>query len=766
MKSRKMIAENPHVRFDEGEVAPCTAEASLWRVRCRRQPEAMTRPQVASRSEVAGGLRASVCAATPRRGSLLYKAKAILAAIMAMPLFAVADAVRVYDVDDYVQDGLVVHFDGIRNAGSDVAHDPGAATWKNLVADKPDMVFINSPGAWANGNSYYFNQISTAYGQLESGVTLGKYATVQLAVDVKANEQYSSNDAYPTYFYGPTDSRAFSLYSQGQGTKITFRGGKYFGGSDSDTYRPYVNSWGGQYLTAILGDGTDYALEGVEYANGKTRGASATSLPEFKYMFGGFDTANRAVKGAYYNVRLYNKVLSEAELEWNRNIDEQRFHEETPPSLDDVNVTLRANITLGDCVTDYVGKYIAEESHTFVPPATTICGEKYYALQGYALEKWNGSEWSGAVTNAGAASYTALADAKVRVTWLYALILRGAADYDVDDYVQDGLVAHFDGIRNAGADAAHNPSAATWKNLVAGQPDMVFTNSPGAWTNGNSYYFNQRSTAYGQLESGVTLGQYATVQLAVDVTASEQYSSRNAYPTYFYGPTDGKAFSLYSQGRTPTVSFRGGYYFDGDNSDPAHSLVNSWGGLYLTAILGDGMYYAFEGVEYSNGKTRGASAKSLPEFQYMFGGFDTANRAVKGAYYNVRLYTNTLDNAQLAQNRRVDEIRFHGNGDVTVVNGTIGDTGANGESSLTDGVYNIEAGTWTITAPEVRSDGHTYQPKLLVEIYNATIGEWVATTAKPQLANSYTIDKSALGNGRIRLTWTWQIRKGFIISIY
>jgi len=33
----------------------------------------MTRPQVASRSEVARGLSASVCAATPRRGSLLYK---------------------------------------------------------------------------------------------------------------------------------------------------------------------------------------------------------------------------------------------------------------------------------------------------------------------------------------------------------------------------------------------------------------------------------------------------------------------------------------------------------------------------------------------------------------------------------------------------------------------------------------------------------------------------------------------------------------------
>ena len=52
----KSYEGNPHVRFDEGEVAPCTAEASLRRGPCRRQPEGC----------------ASRCAATPRRGSLLY----------------------------------------------------------------------------------------------------------------------------------------------------------------------------------------------------------------------------------------------------------------------------------------------------------------------------------------------------------------------------------------------------------------------------------------------------------------------------------------------------------------------------------------------------------------------------------------------------------------------------------------------------------------------------------------------------------------------
>ena len=336
--------------------------------------------------------------------------------------------------------------------------------------------------------------------------------------------------------------------------------------------------------------------------------------------------------------------------------------------------------------------------------------------------------------------------------------------YDVDDYVQDGLVAHFDGIRNAGADAAHDASATTWKNLVDGQPDMEFVNSPGAWANGNSFYFNQVSTAYGQLASGVTLGKYATIQLAVDVKASEQYSS--GYPYYLNGPAgDGTdSFALFSKTREKTVSFRGLNYFGQGTTDRPE--VSNWGGKYLTAILDEEYVYAFEGASYANEKTRKADASSLPSFQYAFGGIATASRAVKGIYYNVRLYNKALSEAELAQNRRVDEMRFHSKGDVTVVNGAIGETGTNGESSLTDGVYNIEAGTWTITAPEIKSGGHTYQPKLLVEMYNATTGEWEATTAKPQWANSCTVDKATLGNGRIRLTWTWQIRKGLIISFF
>ena len=87
----KPYAGNPHVapsqcyggtsRFDEGEVASCTAEASLRRGHCRRRPEG----------------RASVCAAKPRRGSLLYSGEII--AMTAAALMSAASAVSAADLE-------------------------------------------------------------------------------------------------------------------------------------------------------------------------------------------------------------------------------------------------------------------------------------------------------------------------------------------------------------------------------------------------------------------------------------------------------------------------------------------------------------------------------------------------------------------------------------------------------------------------------------------------------------------------------------------
>ena len=72
----KQHADEPHMRFAEGNVAPCTAEASLRRAHCRRQSEG----------------RASVCAATPRRRPLPCCALTVLPLCVFSALLLCADA--------------------------------------------------------------------------------------------------------------------------------------------------------------------------------------------------------------------------------------------------------------------------------------------------------------------------------------------------------------------------------------------------------------------------------------------------------------------------------------------------------------------------------------------------------------------------------------------------------------------------------------------------------------------------------------------------
>jgi hypothetical protein len=65
--------------------------------------------------------------------------RAILgAALFALALPTASFAALKYEPSDYVQDGLVVHLDGIRNAGADKPHDPGAATYLyEIVRQRP-----------------------------------------------------------------------------------------------------------------------------------------------------------------------------------------------------------------------------------------------------------------------------------------------------------------------------------------------------------------------------------------------------------------------------------------------------------------------------------------------------------------------------------------------------------------------------------------------------------------------------------------------------
>ena len=108
--------------------------------------------------------------------------------------------------------------------------------------------------------------------------------------------------------------------------------------------------------------------------------------------------------------------------------------------------------------------------------------------------------------------------------------------YDVGDYVQDGLVVNYDGIRNAGADVAHSSSAMTWKNLgsrgasydmtryslnvAPGVTNWVNDATKGSWA-GNGFVANGKSIFH-MVDQPFTLPESYSVQTLIDATSSGQ----------------------------------------------------------------------------------------------------------------------------------------------------------------------------------------------------------------------------------------------------
>ena len=126
------------------------------------------------------------------------------------------------------------------------------------------------------------------------------------------------------------------------------------------------------------------------------------------------------------------------------------------------------------------------------------------------------------------------------------------------------------------------------------------------------------------------------------------------------------------------------------------------------------------------------------------------------------MYTKVLSDAELAQNRKVDEIRFRGNfanyANLTVANeqpdGLEEDESVS--CNVADGSYEL-IGSVTLTAEEVIVGGKRMFPKCKVEEYDN--GEW--RIVADGVSSPYTV---TAGANHVRITWRW-VPSGLTISI-
>ena len=697
---------------------------------------------------------------------------------------------RAYDVGDYVQDGLVVNYDGIRNAGPDAPHDSSAMTWVNCAdpgtydmerhstngtKDNSNQATAaawnedDSHGAWTDMGFLFDKQ--SAFHQPTS-ITIPASYSMQVLLDAKTSDQ--NGIGYVMCGENTTKWQYASLALRNNNTIAnTF----YFNAMNAAAgSRPAISGGTYAYGTAILDKTNAVLFAGIKApwnaaATGGTTGhyrngsytPAATELPKGFSLGGHYPRTDEMFKGTLKSYRLYNRRLTDTEILWNRVVDEARyFGRKLEISVIPVTNVVESSTIPG--VRDY-HYAIDAEGQTFTAPAQRTVDGKRYTLSGYTLETWDGSAWGASVAHDGESSYTATdPTALVRLTWQYAAAAgEGKLKiYDVDDYVQDDLALHFDGIRNAGASADHDPNATTWANLGSETGyDLSLIRTYGSTTDNDSAWGDDGFDFAGgsRFNNGTarTWGPSYTIQTLVDADVASQKHATSA--NYIFGTGWAKcAIGIYRDYagvclHTQEASAKpyGPYTTGATSVDYTTAVLD---GTNLRASITDGTTIPTDGskttcteytsvASYSNGMNLGGWGGALD--QYFI-----------GRLKNFRVYTRVLTEAELAHNRRVDNYRFFGIYERENPNVTVQSTYAYLEGFDPSGDYEVE-GSYTFVAPATNTapNGIAYAcDGYVVEKKSGQVG-WVVVAEGT--GNSYRYETSA---GTVRLTWKWKATHG------
>ena len=683
-----------------------------------------------------------------------------------------------YDVGDYVQDGLVLNYDGIRNVGADAEHSTTSDTWVNLgsLGSNYDMVKKGSPtSSYWTDNGFSFD--SKTWFVTTNKLSHGSKYEIEALVDAEHSKQtdigylFFMSTAFPRASDGGWRYGSIGIRKKGTTFDYTIDETTYKGTLCLNTDRDSSNGAGTakrpvlldetfEYLTAIANEtyasiftGLDEPA-GVPGRSGLASGRTALASASLYFNLGGHNTngggetsTGECLTGTIRNLRYYSAPLSREQRTWNRVVDEARFFGRRAP----IPVT---NVVVHTTITGIEDDHFAldAEGYTFTAPAQrTVKGERY-VLNGYTIEAWNGTGWD-AATAYTENSYAATASGKVRITWKYDRPDEGKiVVYDESNYVTNGLELFLDGICNAGSGVPHDQAAKTWVNLGTsgatgnGALTKGSDGDQGHWTD-DGYSFAGLS----KFVSSLTYTKTYTMQILTDMVQNDQYDP-NATTIYL---------SSGSQARFALATYNQYVYLrtqnNGNDSNLRFTINKSTPIGYITAMQdNDGKWASvFQGTQKSSQRNYDGDMDDLSLSAIAIGGWGGgAGQYMKGTIKSFRYYPDKiLTDAELAQNRKVDNYRFFGI--VPVTNVLVQSTYSYLEGYDKCGPYEVDesytfAAPTTVTGPngiEYACDGY------IVEFQDGI--DW--TNATHHTGTSYLYNTNA---GTVRLTWKWKATSG------
>ena len=200
---------------------------------------------------------------------------------------------------DYVQDGLVLLLDGIQNIRG--GHSTSTNVWEDLSGNNYDVTMKNIT---INDNNMYFNgNDSKIYSEKALDVV-----SVEIVLELEEKNRYvyiaSFGSNSKSMAWSPVEDKGFSL---GNVKKRYFVENLYKKNSISVQYNPdlmYLNS---EKLTNNLA------------------GESWSSPSSYPIAFGFYGNNAYRMKGKIYSIRIYNRALTQDEINHNYEMDKKRF---------------------------------------------------------------------------------------------------------------------------------------------------------------------------------------------------------------------------------------------------------------------------------------------------------------------------------------------------------------------------------------------------------------------------------------------------------
>lgn len=222
---------------------------------------------------------------------------------------------NVSDSKEYIQTGLILHYDGINNTGD--AHSTTTTTWKDLSGNGNDGTLSKTPNtsnfSWQTNHIALSNVGSSSGTYIDTPVNLnGQERTITYTIDatnltgtIWGDTTSSSNTNGVFHYYQFITNRGNSQVGQNKFEYTFSRSGIY------------------QYTLTLSNTEMKFYCNGnLIYNTANTVGLKTSNDLR---LLAAYNSSQNSTNLKMYNFMVYNRALTESEVQTNFQVDQQRF---------------------------------------------------------------------------------------------------------------------------------------------------------------------------------------------------------------------------------------------------------------------------------------------------------------------------------------------------------------------------------------------------------------------------------------------------------